>query len=358
MPIIFTKDTLRSSVEAATGGQVTVLYDDMGYPSYMVRIPKFNLEDIDPVYGSGAHPAFKTGGIEKSEIFIGAYQSKIYDGRACSLPNVDPEAYINYDNAKAACNAKGAGWHLMTNWEWAAIALWCIRNNFQPRGNTNYGRSHEATYETGRRQDGGTPGNTAGTARTLTGSGPAAWRHNYEFAGIADLVGNIWEWTGGLKLIDGKIYMPSDNNFNMPEEDWPDTNVRFDSSASGDESSSGDIGDPIISDVVTAYAGPVGNDANNYGYTYIANWEDLTKKVDYTIPLPMLQAAIAPIVLAGGTYSMNPKGALYVRNYGTRIPLRGGRWDYGSDAGLCALNLYYSRSYSSHSVGFRVAFVG
>ncbi|WP_198469553.1 phage portal protein, partial [Acetomicrobium sp. S15 = DSM 107314] len=44
---------------------------------------------------------------EKPEIFIGAYQSKVYDGRACSLPNVDPTTYINYDNAKAACNAKG-----------------------------------------------------------------------------------------------------------------------------------------------------------------------------------------------------------------------------------------------------------
>ncbi len=358
MPIIFTKDTLRSSVEAATGGQVTVLYDDMGYPSYMVRIPKFNLEDIDPVYGSGVHPAFKTGGIEKPEIFIGAYQSKVYDGRACSLPNVDPTTYINYDNAKAACNAKGGGWHLMTNWEWAAIALWCIKNNFQPRGNTNYGRSHEATYETGRRQDGRTPGNTTGEARILAGSGPAAWRHNNTFAGIADMVGNVSEWVGGLKLVDGKIYMPSDNNLNMLEEDWPDTNVRFNSSASGDESSSGDIGDPIISDAITAYAGPVGNDSNNYGYTYITNWKNLTKKADYTIPSLMLQAAIAPITLADGTYSMDPKGALWVRNYGSRFPLRGGYWHNGSAAGLFALSLYYSRSYSGSDIGFRVAFVG
>jgi len=151
MPVIFTKDTLRASVEAATGGQITVLYDDKGFPSYMVRIPKFNLQDIDPIYGSGVHPAFIVGGIEKSEILIGAFQAKIYDGRACSIPHVDPTVYINFDNAKAACTAKGAGWHLMTNWEWAAIALWCLKNEFQPRGNTNYGRSHEGTYETGTR---------------------------------------------------------------------------------------------------------------------------------------------------------------------------------------------------------------
>jgi len=142
------------------------------------------------------------------------------------------------------------------------------------------------------------------------------------------------------------------------DEDWPDTNVRFNSSASGDESSSGDIGDPIISDAITAYAGPVGNDSNNYGYTYITNWKNLTKKADYTIPSLMLQAAIAPITLADGTYSMDPKGALWVRNYGSRFPLRGGYWFYGSPAGLFALSMIYSRSSSSITIGFRVAFVG
>ena len=37
----FLKDTLRESVEAATGGKVTVLYDDKGYPSYMNVIVSF-----------------------------------------------------------------------------------------------------------------------------------------------------------------------------------------------------------------------------------------------------------------------------------------------------------------------------
>ena len=66
----FLKDTLRESVEAATGGKVTVLYDDKGYPSYMNVIPKFKVEDIDASLGTGVHPAFIVGGVEKSEIFI------------------------------------------------------------------------------------------------------------------------------------------------------------------------------------------------------------------------------------------------------------------------------------------------
>ena len=201
------------------------------------------------------------------------------------------------------------------------------------------------------------PGTTSGTGRTLTGSGPASWRHNNTFTGIADLVGNVSEWVDGLKLVDGKILMPADNNFNLAETSWPDTGVRFDSTATGDESSSGDIGDPVISNEITKYAGPVG-DNGNYGYLSIANWKDLIKKVDYNIPASMLQAAIAPITLSDGTYSQDPKGYLYIRNYGERIPLRGGDWNAGAIAGLFYLNLYIARSYAFSNIGFRPAFVG
>jgi len=72
----------------------------------------------------------------------------------------------------------------------------------------------------------------------------------------------------------------------------------------------------------------------------------------------MLQAAIAPITLSDGTYSQNPKGALYIRNYGERFPLRGGSWALGATAGLFCLRLSHARSYTAGSVGFRPAFVG
>lgn len=356
-PTIIVKDARREAVEAASGGAMTVLYDDLNNPSYMFRLTPFNLEDIDPVYGTGVHPAFYVNGVLKKEIFIGAFQSKVISSRACSLPGADPTTNVNFDTAKTYCTSKGAGWHLMTNWEWAAVALWCLKNGFQPRGNTNYGRSYEATYETGTRIDGLAPGTTSGTGRTLTGSGPASWRHNNTFTGIADLIGNISEWTDGLKLVDGKIYMPSDNNFNLAEANWPDTGVRFDSTATGDENSSGDIGDPVISNEITKYAGPVGNNGE-YGYLQLANWKDLTKKSGYNIPASMLQAAIAPITLSDGTYSQNPKGALYIRNYGERFPLRGGSWVTGANAGLFALILYSARSYVTSTLGFRPAFVG
>jgi hypothetical protein len=46
------KDTLLTSLMAASGGKLVVKYNLNGDPSVMVRIPKFNLEDIDPALGS------------------------------------------------------------------------------------------------------------------------------------------------------------------------------------------------------------------------------------------------------------------------------------------------------------------
>lgn len=341
MPTIFTKDTLRASVEASTGGKVTVLYDDKGYPSYMHVIPKFRVEDIDPALGSGVHPAFVVGGVEKSEIFIGQHQASVQDDRAVSLPGLDQKTYTTFDKAKEYCKNKGQGWHLMTNWEWAAVALWALKNGFQPRGNTNYGRSDEAYYETGVRQD-GLAAPEAGTARILSGTGPASWRHDNSYAGIADLVGNVWEWNDGLKLVDGKIFMPADNNYALDEASWNDTGIFLDSTAAGD--GSGDDGDPVLNDTLST---PMTPDS----YAYIPNWKDMTTADGVTVPDSLKQACVAP---HGNT---SPKGAIWMRNYGERLPLRGGYWTNGSGAGLFALNLLDERSISSSHVGFRPAFI-
>lgn len=343
-PTIIVKDARREAVEAASGGAMTVLYDDLNNPSYMFRLTPFNLEDIDPVYGTGVHPAFYVNGVLKKEIFIGAFQSKVISSRACSLPGANPTTDVNFDTAKTYCTSKGAGWHLMTNWEWAAVALWCLKNGFQPRGNTDYGRSHETgyKYETGSRVDNLAPGTTSGTGRTLTGSGPASWRHNNTFNGIADLVGNIWEWQDGLKVIDGMIYMPTDNNYNLAEASWPSAGIGIDNVS----------GVPVFTTNVT----------NKIDTSINKTWKDLTKKEGDTFEdsvLKMLmQAAIIPITIGGGTYAVNPNGTFYLKTFGERIALRGGHWHNAAHAGLFALTLDNPRSIVYAFFGFRPAFVG
>ncbi len=337
--LIFNKDPLRAAVEAASGGRVTVLYDDKGYPSHMAIIPKFLVETIDADLGTGVHPAFLANGVEKSEIFIGQFKANVLDGRALSLPGYDPTASVNFNTAKGYCTAKGPGWHLMSNWEAAALALYCIKNG-QPRGNTDYGRHHTSIHECGRRQDGVAPGIGSGTARALNGSGPASWRHDGTLAGIDGLCGNIWEWVDGMKIVAGKFYFPDDNYFTQAEGSWKDQGV-------------------IIANDSAAKLGVAGTDTlyANGGVSFGA-WKGLTRTTAYAalstaIKNRFMQAMIDPAFDNSG-----PVGSFYFDTTTERVPLRFGHWYNGADAGVAALGLHNTRSNVDLFVGFRPAYIG
>ncbi|MDR0997279.1 MAG: hypothetical protein LBL69_06430, partial [Zoogloeaceae bacterium] len=147
MPTIFVKDDLRASVEAASGGNTTVMYTEAGHPSIMCRVPKFNLEDIDPALGNGLHPAFIVNGREVNELWIGQNPGIVKDGNLLSIPGVSA-TLMNFDDARQYAANNGPGWHLMTAAEMAAIAPWCEKNGTMPRGNDYYGRSNECPWET------------------------------------------------------------------------------------------------------------------------------------------------------------------------------------------------------------------
>lgn len=337
-PTIWVKDRLREQLEGMTGGACTILYDSAGNPNYMRIIPAFRCEDISANLGTGTHPAFMVSGVFKREIFIGMYPAANVGGLGCSLPGVAPYTSINYDNAKAACTNKGAGWHLMTNWEWAALALWCIKNGTPLlRGNTYYGQSHASPFETGRRTDGLAPATASGSASILSGSGPVTWRHDNTMAGIADLVGNVWEWQDGLKVVGGIIRMPSDNHYTLAEASWPDTLVRIDASGSSS----------VISDAITA---------RNTGLSN--TWSATTTKSAYTPPVALKQALLCPYDSAANMGGV--MGTLYANNSVDfeALPVRGGVWNNASTAGLAALYLVYARSNVSTVIGFRPAFIG
>jgi len=359
MPFVLSiKDTYRQAVESATGGKNTVMYDDKGNPSIMVCIPKFNLSDVIAGAPNTPHPAFVVNGVVKSEIWISKYQNIVHDGRAYSLPFMDPKTYVTYDQAKSYCTAKGPGWHLMTNAEWAAIALWCKKNGFMPRGNNSFGKDHSAMHERGKVTYTYNDNGTTREGRVATGSGPASWSHDGTNEGIFDLNGNVWEWVDGLKLIDGKIYVHQDNNYNTPEEprvvdQWVDTGVYFDNTTAGNaNTTSSDIGgDPVLGAERTnpMYTGDASTDPY-YGYSH-TTFEALAAKSGFTVPDLLKYLAIAPIDANHGG------DGIWVRNYGERIPLRGGHWAGGSHAGVFALRLDGARSDSGHGVGFRSAYV-
>lgn len=160
---------------------------------------------------------FFVRGVEYDSIYLSQFVNCIRNGRAYSLPAVDPAVRINFDEAIAACKRKGRGWHLLTWAEWKYIREHTIPDI---HGNTSFGKYHNDETEVGI----GIPN----CGRTLTGTGPANWFHNgNKETGIADVVGLVWKMIAGLRLKSGVIqYMP-DNDAAAPDADLSISSEEF-----------------------------------------------------------------------------------------------------------------------------------
>ena len=363
MPTIFVKDDLRASVEAASGGKQTVLYTALGQPTFMNVIPAFNGQDLDAALPAGLHPMFTVGGVNKSEIFIGSYQGIVKNGELLSLPGVDPSSSLNHDQFVTYARACGVGYHAITNAEFSGMALWCKANSFQPRGNTSHGKSSDSAWETARRMDGGVPGVTTGTARTLTGSGPASWRHDNSAGGISDLCGNIWEWTPGMRLAGGEIQIINNNDAALSATDMSATSAAWKAidGATGllvaptftGTLAGGDYVATTVNSVRYAAAGTA-----NYSLVRASglSFEGMTNPG----VTPASAAALA-VLKAHGAFPTAATGlnadGFWATLTGETLPVRGGYWIYAATSGVFALYLSYARAFVNDGVGSRPAFV-
>ena len=350
---ILIKDSLRQSVELASGGLQTVLYTAKGQATYMNIIQKYDMSTIDASL-SGTHPAFIVDGVEKPEIFIGTYQGRIVGGELLSLPNVEPSHSTNYDNFLTAARACGNGHHLITNAEWSAVALQCYKNNTQPMGNSYYGRSSEDPLLIGRRADGLNPGNTSGSARTLTGSGPVQWRHNGKENGIADLSGNVWEWNSGMRLLNGEIQIIENNNAAKLA-------INLGAASTEWKAIDGETGNLVTPDGSGTTVGTI-KYANGGTADYTINGGSFGAIRNLSTTKPVTAAALAQLK-ALCLYPHTENTASYNSDYfgkymtGETLPVRGGNWSGAASAGVFALYLNLARSYSDTSFGARPAFV-
>ena len=212
-----------AAVRLLSGGTNVAIYNDLGLPSIYVRRDKGAISDVIDGGPDTTHYAFKVNGSEVPAFYIGKYLASVYKGRALSLPLQDPAAgniatsdcgsapnnVVNFDNAKIWCEANGAGFHLPTIAEYAWIALLSRKNGTMPRGNNNYGADTSYKHESG---SGSYYGNDGKIYRTLTGSGPTTWNDNWQPDGICDLNGNVYEWQGGYRTVDGELQIFPDND--------------------------------------------------------------------------------------------------------------------------------------------------
>lgn len=188
-----------------------IMYDVNGNPSMMVYIPKFKMSEVSDGGSDDVHPAFIVNGEERDGFWVSKYMNADVEGLGCSLPAVTPCNFIDIDVAKDKTAGKGEGWHLMTCMEWGAIALWSKKNGSMPRGNTDYGKDrHEAIHKAIPVPEDANMDCEEG--RVLTGTGPLSWSHDGTVGGIWDLVGNLSEWVGGIRMVYGEIQVIPNND--------------------------------------------------------------------------------------------------------------------------------------------------
>lgn len=300
-----------------------ILYDAKGRPDIMVA---FTPEEL-------GLPATLKGRTVK-EYMIAKYPFTLIEGVPYSLPFQQPATGIDFDKAVELCESKGEGWHLMTNDEWAAIANLCHRNGTIPRGNTNSGSSHSHPEEAGIKFEGG-------YGKTLTGSGPITWNHDHTAEGVADLVGNIWEWVGGLRFMDGQPQIIKNNG----------------AADGADQSADSEEWEPIL----TADGKPIyfnvedGDIRVQTKKPEEAAW-DGTRFADLDIDLSDVPEELVKLGLCPPE-DFDGDDYIFVDTDGERAVYRGGSWYIGSNYGVFCHNANNARTISNTSIGGRSAFI-
>lgn len=343
----------------------TVQLDNAGLPSIMVYIPKFKNSDVLAGGDDSTHPAFIVNGQEIEGFLYSKYENVVHEGRCYSLPGEDPVAMTSHDAAAALCEEKGAGWHLSTAAEWAAVALWCKKNGFMPAGNNYHGRDVAETEVKAVPANYNTDGQVE---RTMTGTGPVTWAHDGTASGIMDLNGNIWEWQGGIRLVWGELQILANNDAAHPDNPQNVTSTLWRAINAAD----GSLVDPECD----VNAAPV-TSGNTIRLNYVdGSWvwgveitDASTESRAGDFGLTTATAAVSDAAkLRLRTLALLPEDGATSATYGNdcfyasngtaeRCICRGGTHATGTSAGVFCLYAGWDRTVAAQNVGFRASYI-
>lgn len=301
-----------------------VIFDDRGRPDILVVFTPDELKLPDTLKGR-----------KVKEYAISKYPNTMIDGRPYSLPFMPPAVNVNHDEAIRLCEAKGPGWHLITNDEWAALGRQSWENDTVPTGNTNSGKSHSHPEQTGT-----TYKDSYG--KTLAGSGPIEWNHDRTAEGVADMVGNVWEHVGGVRFLNGQVQIIPDNEAAAGADQSPDSK-EWTAIYTPD-------GDPVYynvkdGEIVLQPTAPKEKDYDGVPFC------DLHERTDMEVPDKLIELGLYPAP------DYESEEYFWLDTDGERCVCRGGRWCHGAGAGVFSLAGNPSRSGSYTGLGFRSALV-
>lgn len=343
--------------------------DDIDNLDELVYIPKFKNSDVLVGGDNNTHPAFIVNGKEIPGFYYSKYQNvvKTVDGvnMAYSLYGKDPAVSINFDNSRSRCEAKGSGYHLSTNAEWAAIALWCKKNVCIPYGNNNYGKdSRETDYvaiPTSQDSD--------KTGRVAAGTGPLKWSHDETSSGIWDMNGNVWEWQGGLRIVWGEVQILENNNAADPNNSQAATSTNWKAINAAD----GTLVEPEskITDTAAKASGiTVKLDYVNNKWTYsttitsstnssrICLFGNITTTSEISEAAKTLLRALILLPDSGAATSDYDGDSFWANNGAAELVThRGGYWTDNTNAGIFYANIAYPRQNAAKSIGFRSSYI-